>query len=125
MATPFLQAIPVVGEVADAAAAGINMAQRANTVAKAVGYGQAPSSSLAAGMESTEPVVGAGANVKRRRTRNGPVALRTRVAPLHTSERNAVVRKVMTEHNLSMIAASKYVKEHGLWKSTETYNKNN
>lgn len=31
-------------------------------------------------------------------------------------KRAEVVRKVMKEHNLSMIAASKYVKEHGLYK---------
>jgi hypothetical protein len=52
----------------------------------------------------------------RRRTRNGPVSLRTRVAPRHTAERNAVVRKVMTEKSLSMIEASKYVKANNLWK---------
>ncbi len=55
--------------------------------------------------------------VARRRTRNGPVALRTRVAPRHTADRNAVVRRVMTELKLSMIEASKHVKNNGLWKN--------
>lgn len=117
--TPFLQEIPIVGEVADAADGALNIAQKANEAAKAVGYGRAPSSSSAAGMESPQTVVGAGVKQRRVRTRAGPVALRTRVAPRHTSERNAVVRKVMTEQNLSMIAASKYVKEHGLWRGTK------
>lgn len=125
--TPFLQEIPIVGEIADAADAGLNIAQKANSAAKMVGLGfqdELASHPAAAGkMEpvtaSTEGyIVGQGVKARRVRTRNGPVALRTRVAPRHTSERNAVVRKVMTEHKLSMIAASKYVKEHGLWKAT-------
>jgi hypothetical protein len=45
-----------------------------------------------------------------------PTYLRTRVAPLHTAERNALVRKIMTDMKLSMIEASKYVKANGLWK---------
>lgn len=131
--TPFLQEIPIVGEVADALDAGLNVANKVNSAAKAVGYGvhthrrhRHSRKHRAAGMDGQamtgEAVSGAavsGAAVTgagRRRTRNGPVGLRTRVAPRHTSERNAVVRKVMAEHGLKMIAASKYVKEHGLWK---------
>ena len=57
-----------------------------------------------------------GSGIKIRRRRDGTlVPFRTRVAPKHTSDRNAVVRKVMAETKMSMIDASKYVKEHKLW----------
>ena len=72
------------------------------------------------GQETQAPVAALPASepkVARRRTRNGPVALRTRVAPQHTAGRNAVVRRIMTDHKLSMIEASKHVKANGLWKN--------
>lgn len=40
---------------------------------------------------------------------------RTRPAPAHTAERNAIVRRVMNERGVSMIEASKIVRQEGLW----------
>jgi hypothetical protein len=56
-----------------------------------------------------------GAGRKRRRIRGkgeGPL----RPAPPHTSSRNAVVLKVMKERGIKLPAASKAVKDEGLWK---------
>ena len=50
----------------------------------------------------------------RRRSRNGPVPLRTRVAP--PEGRHAIVKRIMQTHNLNMINASKHVKKHKLYK---------
>jgi hypothetical protein len=49
----------------------------------------------------------------RRRTRHGPVPLRTRVP--QPSSRHNIVKQVMKTHNLSMIDASKHVKKHKLY----------
>ena len=40
---------------------------------------------------------------------------RTRPAPAHTAARNAIVRQVMRERGVSMIEASKIVRQEGLW----------
>ena len=122
--TPFLSEIPIVGQVADAVDAGLNIANKANTAAKTVGFGAHPRRRRrrhhTAGEMDGSAVTGGAmtgeGKTARRRSRGGPVGLRTRVAPLHTQQRNAIVRKIMSEKGLKMIEASKYVKEHGLWK---------
>ena len=54
--------------------------------------------------------IGAGGKYKRKSNSNRRLSEKMR-------ERNEIVKKVMMEQNLRLGPASKYVKEHGLWKN--------